>query len=270
MSERERETTTVVVEEGDENRDPITGEPGSHPVGTGVGAAGGGVAGATVGAAVGGPVGAAVGGAIGAIAGGLAGHAVAEQIDPTVEEAYWKETYRSRPYVDSEETWDDYGGAYRTGWEARVQRDDADGWDAVENEIEEEWNQSRGESRLQWDKARMAARDAWNRVESFFDPDVEDRYWRENYTDRHYVVAGEPYETYQPAYRFGWEAKQRYGGNRFGEVEDELEREWAELEADTRLNWQQAKDAVRDAWNRVERALPGDAGVLAARQGARA
>jgi hypothetical protein len=33
---------------------------------------------------------------------------------------------------------------------------------------------------------------------------------------------------------------------------------------------EQAKDAVRDAWNRVERALPGDAGVLAARRGARA
>ncbi|HMB55344.1 MAG TPA: glycine zipper family protein [Thermoanaerobaculia bacterium] len=258
MSEHEHDTTTVVLEEGDANRDPITGEPGSHPVGTGVGAAGGGVAGATVGAAVGGPVGAAVGGAVGAIAGGLAGHAVAEQIDPTVEEAYWKETYRSRPYVDSEETWDDYSGAYRTGWKARAERDDVDGWDSVENEIEEEWNEFKGESRLQWDKAKIAARDAWNRVENYFDPEVEDRYWRHNYTDRPYVAAGEPYATYEPAYRFGRQAKQRYRDNRFEQVEDKLEREWAEFKADTRLNWEQAKDAVRDAWHRVERALPGD------------
>ncbi|HYC91623.1 MAG TPA: hypothetical protein VEO54_20555 [Thermoanaerobaculia bacterium] len=45
---------------------PITGEPGSHPVGTGLGAA-------AVGAALGapfGPIGILVGGAIGAVAGG--------------------------------------------------------------------------------------------------------------------------------------------------------------------------------------------------------
>ncbi|CAN5624008.1 hypothetical protein BH09PSE5_BH09PSE5_41180 [soil metagenome] len=66
-----------------ENRDPISDEPGAHPVGTGVGAAAGGVA---VGAAIGtiaGPIGTAVGAAVGAVVGGLAGKAVAETIDPT-------------------------------------------------------------------------------------------------------------------------------------------------------------------------------------------
>jgi hypothetical protein len=48
----------------DLNADPISGEPGAHPIGTGVGAAGGAAAGAAVGAA-GGPVGAAVGGVVG-------------------------------------------------------------------------------------------------------------------------------------------------------------------------------------------------------------
>src|SRR5204863_3392131 len=42
----------------DANRDPITGEPGSHPVGTAVGGAGGAATGAAVGGALGGPVGA--------------------------------------------------------------------------------------------------------------------------------------------------------------------------------------------------------------------
>ena len=68
---------------GSLNRDPITGEPGAHPVGTGVGAAAGGVAaGAAVGS-VAGPIGTAVGAAVGAVAGGLAGKGVAEKIDPT-------------------------------------------------------------------------------------------------------------------------------------------------------------------------------------------
>jgi phage tail tape-measure protein len=72
----------------DANRDPITGTPGAHPVGVGLGAAAGGMAtGAAVGT-VAGPVGTAVGAAVGAIAGGLAGKGIAEKIDPTVEETY--------------------------------------------------------------------------------------------------------------------------------------------------------------------------------------
>ncbi|MGV3774739.1 MAG: DUF2382 domain-containing protein [Verrucomicrobiales bacterium] len=76
---------------GDANRDPITGEPGSHPVGTGVGAAVGGAGGAAAGAAAGaalgtagaGPVGTAVGAVAGAIAGAAAGHGTAEGLNPT-------------------------------------------------------------------------------------------------------------------------------------------------------------------------------------------
>jgi len=67
----------------DRNPDPITGTPGSHPIGTGVGAAAGGAAGVAAGAAAGaamgsvvpGPgniVGGAVGAVVGAVAGGLA------------------------------------------------------------------------------------------------------------------------------------------------------------------------------------------------------
>jgi hypothetical protein len=31
------------------------------------------------------------------------------------------------------------------------------------------------------------------------------------------------------------------------------------FKAKSRLTWENAKDAVRDAWHRTERALPGDA-----------
>jgi len=47
-------------EKSGKNADPITGEPGAHPVGTGVGAAGGAVTGAALGTAIGGPIGVAV------------------------------------------------------------------------------------------------------------------------------------------------------------------------------------------------------------------
>src|SRR5215210_7591519 len=107
----------------DANRDPITGAPGSHPVGTGVGAAAGGAAGAAIGSVVPGvgtAVGGAVGAVVGAVAGGLAGKGVAEAIDPTTEDAYWRENYRNRPYVQPGTTYDEYAPAYRYGWEART------------------------------------------------------------------------------------------------------------------------------------------------------
>jgi phage tail tape-measure protein len=69
------------------NLDPITGAPGAHPVGVGLGAAAGGIAaGAAAGTVAAGPVGTVVGAAVGAIAGGLGGKAVAEHFDPTVVE----------------------------------------------------------------------------------------------------------------------------------------------------------------------------------------
>src|SRR5262245_54629642 len=74
--------------EREANLDPITQEPGSHPLGTAAGSAAGAAAGAALGSAVG-PAGTVVGGTIGAIAGGIAGHKVAESVNPTVEEGYW-------------------------------------------------------------------------------------------------------------------------------------------------------------------------------------
>src|SRR5579862_6674715 len=57
-----------------DNRDPITGTPGAHPVGVGIGAAVGGLAaGAAAGTLAAGPVGTVVGAAVGAVMGGLGG-----------------------------------------------------------------------------------------------------------------------------------------------------------------------------------------------------
>ncbi|HET7730163.1 MAG TPA: hypothetical protein VFK48_09035 [Usitatibacter sp.] len=150
-------------ERKDANRDPITGAPGSHPVGTGLGAAAGGVAaGAAVGS-VAGPVGTAIGAAVGAVVGGLAGKGVAEMIDPTVEEAYWRENYTSRPYVTSGASFDDYGPAYSYGVD-NYARYPGRSFDEVEPELSREWQRAKGRSSLTWEHAKHAARDSWQRV----------------------------------------------------------------------------------------------------------
>ncbi len=84
---------------GNRNADPITDVPGSHPIETGVGAAAVGAAGGMAVGAVTGPVGAAIGAAVGAVAGGYAGKGVGEMIDPTTEDNWLRENFKSRPYA---------------------------------------------------------------------------------------------------------------------------------------------------------------------------
>jgi len=153
----------------DRNPDAITGSPGSHPVGTGVGAAGGGAAGAAIGAAVSGPAapaGAVVGAVIGAVAGGLAGKGAAEAVNPTAEDAYWRENFASRPYYESTYTYDeDYRPAYEYGWRTRSETAGNNSFDEAEPVLKRGWDTTKSNSRLSWEKAKLAAKDAWSRLD---------------------------------------------------------------------------------------------------------
>jgi len=138
---------------------------GSHPVGTGLGAGGGAVAGAVVGGAVGGPVGAVVGGTVGAVAGGAAGRAAGEALDPKVENAYWRENYRNRPYYRAGKEYSVYEPAYRYGWESANHTDyRGRKFHEVENDLERGWEKAKGQAKETWGDIKDATRDAWNRV----------------------------------------------------------------------------------------------------------
>ena len=154
------------------NVDPISGESGAHPVGTGVGAASGAAAGAAVGS-VAGPIGTAVGAVVGAIAGGLAGKGVAESVNPTVEDAYWRDNYVSRPGYTSGYTYDDdYAAAYRLGYEGRGRYQDGT-YEAHEAELKADWERIKGKSRLTWEQAKAAGREAWDRIERAMPGDAD-------------------------------------------------------------------------------------------------
>jgi uncharacterized protein (TIGR02284 family) len=155
--------THMAAEDKDLNRDPITDEPGAHPVGTGIGATGGAVAGAAAGS-IGGPVGVAVGGVVGAVVGGIAGKAAAEAVNPTAEEAHWRENYTREPYYEQGRSFDDYGPAYRLGVTGRTRYEDD--WDSAEPNLASEWESSRGSSSLSWQQAQPASRAAWERIDA--------------------------------------------------------------------------------------------------------
>jgi hypothetical protein len=168
----------------DMNPDPITGAPGAHPVGVGLGAAAAGATGAAIGTAVAGPIGTAVGAVIGAVAGGMAGKGVAELIDPTAEDAYWREQHRAQPYATHRE-YDEYAGAYRAGYEGygRHYKDGTrfeDAEPALRSDYESRIAAQPGDAgrpAVPWEEARPAARAAWDRVHHTYgarrsDPDV--------------------------------------------------------------------------------------------------
>ena len=108
-----------------------------------------------------GPVGTVVGAAVGAVAGGLAGKAVAERLDPTVVDDYWKDRYSNEPYYDEAMSFDDYQPSYQLGADAR-QRYPERSFEEVESDLSREYETARGDSRLSWDKAKPAARAAWD------------------------------------------------------------------------------------------------------------
>lgn len=84
----------------------------------------------------------------------------------------------------------------------------------------------------------------------------EERYWRAEYGNRSYG-RGRSYEELAPAYRFGYESSLRYGARGWNDVESDLSSDWTRYPHRSDSNWEQIKDAVRDAWDRmVARTFP--------------
>ena len=102
---------------------------------------------------------------------------------------------------------------------------------------------------------------AGDRIADAIDPVAEEQYWRDNYTSRPYAT-GASYDDYGPAYRYGVDAYTRYPDRSFDDVESDLDRGWGSARGTSSLEWNRAKHATRDAWQRVsdavERATPGD------------
>jgi hypothetical protein len=89
--------------------------------------------------------------------------------------------------------------------------------------------------------------------------DREDAYWREAHRSEPYYNPERSYDDYAPAYRMGWESRAKYDGGTFDQYELAFRNDWDTMRGDSRLDWEEAKHAVRAGWHRVERALPGDA-----------
>ncbi len=138
--------------------DPITGEPNSRPLGTGIGAASGAATGAAMGA-IGGPVGAVIGGAIGAVTGGLVGKGIEESVDPDAHDAYWRSNHGSQSYANTGD-YTQYQSAYRTGYMGAGTHV-GHTFDEAEAHLKNDYESTKDAASVSWDHAKHATRNAF-------------------------------------------------------------------------------------------------------------
>ena len=170
-----------------QNNDTITGEPGSHPLGTGVGAGHGELAGAAVGTAVAGPLGTLAGAVIEAVAGGLAGKEIAVNADRTEGGA---------PSEHQLGTGIGASGGAVTGATS----------DAAGGPIGMAAGAAVG---------ALAGGMADKGMSQLENQKAEDAFWRGDFKDAPGYVAGLNYNDYAPAYQTGYESYGRSGAASF-------------------------------------------------------
>lgn len=90
-------------------------------------------------------------------------------------------------------------------------------------------------------------------IANSIDQAKEGAYWREQYERQAYVPSGASYDDYGPAYAYGVAAYERFPGRTFDELESDLSRDWPQQRGPSKLEWEHARQASRDAWERVGR-----------------
>jgi hypothetical protein len=99
-----------------------------------------------------------------------------------------------------------------------------------------------------FDRASPAGDPAWKAAW-----ETEDNYWFENFSSRPYALGPDFYDRVRPAYRYGFESAQHHMGRSWEDAEADLRRGWDTYEhrAANPSTWEEIKEAVRDAWERV-------------------
>ena len=90
------------------------------------------------------------------------------------------------------------------------------------------------------------------RIDGRVDPDREDAYWQDAFWAQPYYRAGRSYDDYAPAYCVGYIGYAQYGGC-FEDAEKSLCANWLRIKGDSRLELEEAMQAIRAAWDHAGR-----------------
>jgi hypothetical protein len=83
--------------------------------------------------------------------------------------------------------------------------------------------------------------------------ETEDNYWQENFSSRPYALGPDYYDRFRPAFRYGFESGVHGMGRSWEDAEPDLRAGWERYEhrGENPTAWDEIKEAVRDAWNRI-------------------
>lgn len=87
-------------------------------------------------------------------------------------------------------------------------------------------------------------------------PDLDtseyEAYWRDNHAAQPYAADAAPYESYAPAYRYAIQAYLRTDHPlTWDEAEPHLAEDWTASRGESGLEWSQAREAARAAWQHM-------------------
>lgn len=85
------------------------------------------------------------------------------QLDWPTHEGYWREHWKSRPYVVADRGYEYYEPGYRYGFERGLTNQDRQ-WQDVEGDLRSGWSSFDHRGHRTWDEVKDAVRDAWHRV----------------------------------------------------------------------------------------------------------
>lgn len=91
--------------------------------------------------------------------------------------------------------------------------------------------------------------------------ETEDNYWFENFSGRPYALGPDFYDRFRPGFRYGFESAHHHMGRDWDEAEADLRKGWDSYEnrGTDPSPWEEIKEAVRDAWDRVRGKAHADA-----------
>lgn len=90
------------------------------------------------------------------------------------------------------------------------------------------------------------------RIDGRIDPEVHDAYWQSVFWGETYYRADREYDDYAPAYCVGYIGYAQYGGS-FADAEKSLCANWFRIKGDSRLELEEALQAIQAAWDHAAR-----------------
>jgi uncharacterized protein (TIGR02271 family) len=165
-------------------------------------------------------------------------------------------------------TYDRYEPAYRYGYTlASDKRYAGKDWSVIESDVRRDWETNhRGSA---WEDFKDSVRYGWERVKGYSPSEASARAgtysssgsatntfetyandFRSNFTTK-YGNRGYSYDRYEPAYRYGYTlaSDKRYTGKEWSVIEADARRDWEKNYQGSA--WEDFKDSIRYAWDRV-------------------